>query len=96
MAWTRTVAVEWARFGITVNSVVPAMWTPMYDEHRARMTPDELAQHDAIMKMRVPVGGKLGDPDADLAPVMVFLASDDSRFITGQIIAVNGGIGMVR
>ena len=38
MAWTRTVAVEWARFGITVNSVVPAIWTPMYDEHRARMT----------------------------------------------------------
>ena len=84
MAWTRTVAVEWARFGITVNSVVPAIWTPMYDEHRARMTPDELGQHDAVMRLRVPLGGRLGDPDADLGPVMVFLASDDARFITAR------------
>ena len=49
-----------------------------------------------MMRLRVPLGGKLGDPDADLGPVMVFLASDDARFITGQIISVNGGIGMVR
>ena len=96
MAWTRTVAVEWARFGITVNSLVPAIWTPMYDEYRARLSPAELAQHDAAMRLRVPLGGKLGDPEDDLAPVMVFLASDDSRFVTGQIISVNGGIGMVR
>jgi NAD(P)-dependent dehydrogenase (short-subunit alcohol dehydrogenase family) len=96
MAWTRTVAAEWGRFGITVNSLVPAIWTPMYDEYRARLSPAELAQHDAMMQGRVPIGGKLGDPDRDLAPVMVFLASDDSHFVTGQIISVNGGSGMVR
>jgi NAD(P)-dependent dehydrogenase (short-subunit alcohol dehydrogenase family) len=96
MAWTRTVAVEWARFGIRVNSLVPAIWTPMYDEYRARLSAGELADHDAGMQARVPLGGKLGDPDGDLAPVMVFLASDESRFITGQIVSVNGGIGMVR
>lgn len=43
------------------------------------------------MKQMVPLGGQLGDPDKDLAPVIVFLASDDSRFINGQIISVNGG-----
>ena len=75
MAWTRTVAAEWGRFGITVNSLVPAIWTPMYDEYRARLSPAELAQHDAMMQGRVPIGGKLGDPDRDLAPVMVFLAT---------------------
>jgi NAD(P)-dependent dehydrogenase (short-subunit alcohol dehydrogenase family) len=96
MAWTRTVAAEWARFGITVNSLVPAIWTPMYDEYRARLSRTEVAQHDAMMQARVPIGGKLGDPDTDLAPVMVFLASDDSHFVTGQIISVNGGSGMVR
>ena len=57
MAWTRTVAVEWARFGITVNSLVPAIWTPMYDEYRARLSAAELAQHDAAMRLRVPWAG---------------------------------------
>jgi len=96
MAWTRTAAVEWAPRGITVNSVVPAIWTPMYDEYRARLPADELALHDAGMRARVPLGGRLGDPTHDLAPVMVFLASEDAHFITGQIISINGGIGMVR
>jgi NAD(P)-dependent dehydrogenase (short-subunit alcohol dehydrogenase family) len=96
MSWTRTVAAEWGHHGITVNSVVPAIWTPMYNEYRARLQPDELAQHDAGMRAHVPIGGKLGDAEQDLGPVMVFLASDDSHFITGQIISVNGGIGMVR
>jgi NAD(P)-dependent dehydrogenase (short-subunit alcohol dehydrogenase family) len=44
----------------------------------------------------VPLGGRLGDPERDFAPVMVFLAGDGARFITGQVIAVNGGLGMVR
>jgi NAD(P)-dependent dehydrogenase (short-subunit alcohol dehydrogenase family) len=96
MAWTRTVAHEWGRHGITVNSVVPAMWTPMYNEHRARMTPEQLAVHDAGMDKLIPLGGRLGNPDADLAPVMVFLAGDGARFITGQVISVNGGLGTVR
>ena len=44
----------------------------------------------------VALGGQLGDPDTDLAPVMAFLAGPGSRLITGQIIAVNGGMGVVR
>jgi 3-oxoacyl-[acyl-carrier protein] reductase len=68
----------------------------MYDEYRARLDPNELVLHDTGMQARVPLGGRLGDAERDLAPVMVFLASDDSRFITGQIVSVNGGIGMVR
>jgi NAD(P)-dependent dehydrogenase (short-subunit alcohol dehydrogenase family) len=72
------------------------MWTPMYEESRARMTPDARAGHDARMARVIPIGGKLGDPEGDLAPVMVFLAGEGSRFITGQIIAVNGGLNSVR
>ena len=95
MAWTRTVAQEWARHGITVNSVLPAIWTGMYDAHRARMTPEDLAIHDLTMQHVIPLGGRLGDASRDLAPVMVFLASDASRFITGQAIAVEGGMVML-
>ena len=95
MAWTRTVAQEWATYGIRVNSVVPAIWTPMYDEYRARMSDQERTIHDMAMQHVIPLGGKLGDPDRDAAPVMVFLASDASRFITGQAIPVDGGMVML-
>jgi len=95
MAWTRTIAQEWARYGITVNSVVPAIWTPMYDRHRARMSEAERSMHDMAMAHVIPLGGKLGDPDRDMGPVMVFLASDASRFMTGQAVVVDGGMVMV-
>ena len=95
MAWTRTVAQEWARYQITVNSVVPAIRTPMYDAYRARMSEEERAMHDLAMQHVIPLGGRLGDPDRDIAPVMVFLAGDGARFITGQAIAVDGGMIML-
>jgi NAD(P)-dependent dehydrogenase (short-subunit alcohol dehydrogenase family) len=95
MAWTRTVAQEWAKYGITVNSVVPAIWTPMYDAWRARMSDQERMIHDMAMQHVVPLGGKLGDPDQDAGPVMVFLASDLSHFMTGQCFAVDGGMIML-
>jgi NAD(P)-dependent dehydrogenase (short-subunit alcohol dehydrogenase family) len=95
MAWTRTVAQEWAKYGIRVNSVVPAIWTQMYDEYRSRMSDQERMIHDMAMQHVIPLGGKLGDPDRDAAPVMVFLASDLSRFITGQAIPVDGGMVML-
>ena len=95
MAWTRTVAQEWAKYGITVNSVVPAIWTPMYDAFRARMSDQERMIHDMAMRHVVPLGGKPGDPDGDMAPVMVFLAGDASHFMTGQCFAVDGGMIML-
>lgn len=42
------------------------------------------------------MGRKYGDPDADLGPVMVFFASEGSRFSTGQLIPVDGGQAAVR
>jgi NAD(P)-dependent dehydrogenase (short-subunit alcohol dehydrogenase family) len=96
MAWTRTIAHEWGRFGIRANSVLPAIHTPMYEEYLSRLPEDDLQVHRAKMGARIPLGGQLGDPDRDLAPVLVFLASDASRFITGQLIAVDGGKVSVR
>jgi NAD(P)-dependent dehydrogenase (short-subunit alcohol dehydrogenase family) len=95
LAWTRTVAREWGPLGITVNAIAPAMWTPMYDATRASMNPEQLQQHDAFMAAHIPLGGRLGDPRNDLAPMLVFLAGDGSRFITGQTLPVDGGMLML-
>jgi NAD(P)-dependent dehydrogenase (short-subunit alcohol dehydrogenase family) len=96
VAWTRTVAKEWGRLGITVNMIAPTIATPMYAKTRSLMTPGQLAALDATLKAEMPIDGELGDIDRDLVPLMVFLAGPGSRFITGQIFSVDGGLMMVR
>lgn len=92
LGWTRTAAKEWGRFNITVNAIAPGMWTPMYEHFRARLDEAQLRAHDEMMARQIPLGGRLGDPDHDMAPVLVFLVSDGARFITGQTLAVDGGL----
>ncbi len=92
LGWTRTAAKEWGKHGITVNAVAPGMWTPMYEHFRSRLDAAQLAAHDQMMAGQIPLGGRLGDPDRDMAPVLVFLVSDAARFITGQTLAVDGGL----
>jgi NAD(P)-dependent dehydrogenase (short-subunit alcohol dehydrogenase family) len=96
LAWTRTVAQEWGSHGITVNAIAPAISTPMYARTRASMTAEQLAAHDAQIAAVMPIDGRLGDVDRDLVPLMCFLAGPGSRFITGQVFAVDGGMLMVR
>jgi NAD(P)-dependent dehydrogenase (short-subunit alcohol dehydrogenase family) len=96
IAWTRSIAAEWGKYGITANTVLPAMKTPMYEEHRQRFSRDEIKRFDESIAARLPIGGQLGDPALDLAPVLVFLVSDASHFITGQLISVTGGLGNTR
>jgi NAD(P)-dependent dehydrogenase (short-subunit alcohol dehydrogenase family) len=96
IAWTRTIAKEWGHYGITANCIAPAIETPMYLKTRSLMTPEALAALDAKLAADMPIDGKLGDPDRDLAPVLRFLAGPGSRFITGQIFSVDGGLTMVR
>lgn len=82
MGLTRTMAKELAKSGIRVNTLVPGPTnTPMMQG-----IPQEWA--DAIIA-GVPMG-RMAEPD-DIAKVAVFLASDDSGFVTGQNLAVNGG-----
>ena len=90
-AWTRSIAAAWGQHGISVNCICPAVRSPMYDEHRARLSPEELERHDARMAEIIHIGGKLGDADRDLAPMIVFLCGDGARYITGQTICIDGG-----
>jgi NAD(P)-dependent dehydrogenase (short-subunit alcohol dehydrogenase family) len=96
VAWTRTVAKEWGKYGITVNMIAPAISTPMYARTRSLMTAEQLAALDATLKAEMPIDGRLGEIDRDLVPMMVFLAGPGARFMTGQIFSVDGGILMVR
>ncbi|WP_129843721.1 SDR family NAD(P)-dependent oxidoreductase [Streptomyces sp. RFCAC02] len=95
-SWTRTAAGAWGADGVRVNAILPAIATPMYQEARARMTEDQLTANYWQNEQSIALGQKYGDPDRDLGPVMVFLASDASRFITGQLIPVDGGQTSVR
>ncbi|MCV2394443.1 SDR family oxidoreductase [Actinotalea sp. M2MS4P-6] len=95
-SWTRTVAAAWGRSGIRVNAILPIIATPMYEKNRASMTPAQLERFTRETEQAIPLGGRYGDADRDLAPVMVFFASEASRFITGQLIPVDGGLASVR
>src|SRR3546814_16036650 len=78
-SWTRSIAASWGRYGITANTIVPAMWTPMYDEHRAQFTAEELVAHDAAMAQLIAIDGRLGNPSRDLVPLIIFLPGEGSQ-----------------
>jgi 3-oxoacyl-[acyl-carrier protein] reductase len=95
-SWTRTAAGTWGAYNIRVNAILPAMATPMYQEARARSTEEENTASYWRNLNSIALGQEYGDPDRDLGPVMVFFASDASKFITGQMIPVDGGQTNVR
>jgi NAD(P)-dependent dehydrogenase (short-subunit alcohol dehydrogenase family) len=81
---TRAMALEWARHQITVNAIAPGYFiSPMNQE---RFADPEVLQNTI---RRVPLK-RLATYD-DLTPVIVFLASDASKYMTGQVIVVDGG-----
>lgn len=68
----------------------------MLRERVARLNEAEREEYRAGMTGLIVLGNDFGDPMRDLVPVMVFLASEGSRFIAGQVIPVDGGMGSVR
>lgn len=82
---TRTAAREWATYGIVANAVCPGAKTAAFAA-LADTNPELAALADAANPM-----GRLGDPERDIAPVIVFLASDDARYLTGNTLFVDGG-----
>ena len=94
-AWTRSAARAWAADNVTVNALAPAVQTAGADRLRDFLGPEAGALIDQQMKMMIPLGGALGDPARDVGPILVFLAGSGSSFITGQLLAVDGGLIMV-
>jgi 2-hydroxycyclohexanecarboxyl-CoA dehydrogenase len=89
IAFTKTIAREVARHRINVNCVCPGPSdTPLFQKEFAGVSP-KLAASLA----RVIPWGRLGTPE-DVAPAVVFLASDEAGFITGQTLSVSGGLTM--
>jgi 3-oxoacyl-[acyl-carrier protein] reductase len=85
IGFTKTIAKEVASRGITVNAVAPGFIdTPM-----TQVLPEERKQ--ALMA-NIPLG-YLGTP-RDIAETVAFLASEEARYITGQVISVDGGISL--
>ena len=81
----KSLAREWGPDGIRVNAIAPVAWTP------AMTTATEANPTlQARLEARTPLG-KIGDPETDIGPVAVFLASDMARHMTGQTLAVDGG-----
>ena len=84
---TRTAALEWGRHGIRVNSVHPGLIeTPMTAGMRAFTD----ATVRAKAERNIPLG-RMGQ-SADIANMVLFLASDDSSYCTGQAFVVDGGV----
>ncbi|MFU1927787.1 SDR family NAD(P)-dependent oxidoreductase [Bordetella hinzii] len=93
MQMTATTAVIHARDGVRLNCVVPGlMFTPLVQRLAQKYAQGDYEGFVARRHGQVPMG-RMGDA-WDVAHAVVFLASDESRYITGQQIVVDGGITM--
>lgn len=81
---TRALALEWAEHNITVNALAPGY---IYTERTSRVF-DNPELGDAFAR-RVPLG-RIGQPE-ELGPLVVYLASNASDFMTGSVIVIDGG-----
>ena len=79
---TRALATEWAARGIRVNAIAPGMF-------RTRMTEAILERAESLVAGSTPMG-RIGQP-GELAPTVLFLASEGASYITGQVIPIDGG-----
>ncbi len=89
-ALSKTAAREWGSDGINVNIICPLANSPGVAA---------MLEHDPSFEKRITRGqpiGRIGDCESDIGPVAVFLASDDSRYITGHTVPADGGSCMLR
>ncbi|MCB4858942.1 MULTISPECIES: SDR family NAD(P)-dependent oxidoreductase [unclassified Sphingobium] len=82
---TRTAAVEWGRFNIRTNAIAPTGMGQVFAD-LAENVPGFLEMATASNPLK-----RAGDPEKDIGPVVLFLASEMSRFVNGELINVDGG-----
>jgi 2-hydroxycyclohexanecarboxyl-CoA dehydrogenase len=91
VSFSKTIAREHARHGITVNVVCPGPTdTALFAEYKEGAgNPEKLME---AFQRSIPLG-RIGQPD-DLPGAILFFAGDDASFITGQVLSVSGGLTM--
>ena len=84
---TRVAATEWAKDGVNVNIICPLAWTSQLEQFRN-------AYPDAFEKnVHTPPMGHFGDAELEIGRVCVQLASPDFKYMTGETITLEGGLG---
>jgi len=85
---TRVAATEWAKDGINVNIICPLAWT-------AQLENFEKSYPDAFQaNVKMPPMGHYGDAELEIGRVCVQLASPDFKYMTGETITLEGGMGL--
>ena len=88
--FSRSAAREWGKDGIRVNMI-----RPIADSPSTAAWGEANPKEKRAAAAKIPLG-RFGDCDLDVAPVAVFLASDESRYLTAATLPVDGGGGMER
>ena len=83
--FAKSLAREWAPHGMPVNIVSPLAFSPAM----VNAIEKDPAMEERLSR-RVPMG-RVGDPELDVGPAVVYLVSPDAHFVTGQTLAVDGG-----
>lgn len=85
---TRVAATEWAKDGVNVNIICPLAWTAQLEQF-------EKAYPDAFKaNVKMPPAGHYGDAEQEIGRVCVQLASPDFKYMTGETITLEGGMGL--
>lgn len=87
---SRVAANEWGRFGINVNII-----SPLANSEGVQAWAQTQPEYYQTVVSKIPMG-RFGDVEEDIGRVAVFLASEDSRYVTGQTMMVDGGSIMLR
>lgn len=93
-AWTRAIALDWAKYNIRCNAVAPMIYSSIVAKVRAQLSPEKQIEFDEGIGSAQLLPGGLRTPDS-LAGILTLLASEGSSYITGQVFSVDGGAMML-
>ena len=85
---SRVVATEWAKDKINVNVICPLAWTAQLEKFEKEY-PDAFKAN-----VKMPPAGHYGDPETEIGSVCVHLASPDMKYLTGETLTLEGGMGL--